>query len=595
MAHRDDVVFPEGNETVAVKTTCPKCPTEYGHVIYADGHSHCFACGFKSKPGSYDALGMLCEGDTAGEAEHRTKPKPKAPATDKLLEPASGSVAFKGFRGLTDKTLRRFGYFSAGFKGQTVQVAPYYDQQGELAGQKLRLPNKEFAVLKPDPAAPSIGSCRLFGHHVFGDRFDRKVVVTEGEIDAMTVAQVLDFKIAVVSVNTGAKGAAKVLKANYLWLDRFQEIILWFDDDEPGREAAADCAELFKVGKVRLAKAPGFKDANAALEAGKPGDIESAVYMATAFRPKGIVNAADNVQDVLAPQQEDETNWSYEWPWPEANEMLGPIKPGQVCYHVAGTGIGKTTGMAELEHHLLKQGCKIGHMGFEDTRRDVKLRLMSIHVSKRLDIKPLPDADMVTVHQEVFGNRLVELFDPETAEWSVDAILGYVRYCAKALDCRVIVIDPLTFIAAGLSLGDDERRALDKASRDLASMAKELGVHLQVAHHLKRPEGTAHEEGAATSLNEVRGSGGIANFATFVIGHERNQQAEGNLSLLTQLRALKNRPRSRTGPMVTLAYSLADGRLVATSEVFPGPSRGKSGGRSGPTPSFPPLGPGDDF
>lgn len=590
MAHRDEVVFPpsasagypEGNDEVVSKGPCPKCNTEKGNVTYADGHANCFSCGHKT-PRPRDGSAPRPHGSAAG------RPASSPPASsDKLLEPA-GSLAFKGFRGLTDKTLRRFGYFTAGFKGQSVQVAPYYDQEGELAGQKLRLPSKEFAVLKPSSSAPSIGMCRPFGHHVFGDRYDRKVVVCEGEIDAMTVAQVLDFKIAVVSINTGAKGAAKCMKANYLWLDRFQEIILWFDDDEPGQTAAAECAELFKVGKVRLAKAPGFKDANEALQANKPGDIESAIYMATAFRPKGIVNAADNVRDVLAPLEEDETNWSYSWPWPEADEMLGPIRPGQVCYHVAGTGTGKTTGMAELEYHLLKQGCKIAHMGFEDTRRDVKLRLMSIHVSKRLDIQPLPDADMVTAHTEVFGNRLVELFDPETAEWTVDAILGYVRYCAKALDCRVIVIDPLTFIAAGMSLGDDERRALDKASRDLAAMAKELGVHLQVAHHLKRPEGTAHEEGAATSLNEVRGSGGIANFATFVIGHERNQQAEGTASLLTQLRALKNRPRSRTGPMVTLAYSLADGRLVGTSEVFPGPARKGGGGRSERPSAFPPL------
>lgn len=582
-----EIVFPPGNDEVVSKGPCPKCSTEYGNVTYADGHANCFSCGHKTpRPKGGSGVGSR----TASPERHPTGlANPSGPG-ERLLEPASGPLAWKEFRGLTSKTLQRFKVFQAGFKGQTVQAYPYHDQQGEAAGQKLRMPGKEFAVLKPSDTSPSIGLCRLFGHHVFGDRFDRKVIVCEGEVDAMTVAQVLDFKVAVVSVNTGAKGAAKCMKANYLWLDRFQEIILWLDDDEPGREAAAECAELFKVGKVRIAKAPGFKDANEALQAGKPGDIEAAVYMATAFRPKGIVNAADNVSDILAPTAEDDTNWSYVWPWQEANDMLGPIKPGQVCYHVAGTGIGKTTGMAELEYSLLKQGAKIAHMGFEDTRRDVKLRLMSIHVSKRLDICPLPDADMVIAHQEIFGDRMVELFDPETAEWTVDAILGYVRYCAKALDCQVIVIDPLTFIAAGMSLGDDERRALDKASRDLAAMAKELGVHLQVAHHLKRPEGTAHEEGAATSLNEVRGSGGIANFATFVIGHERNQQAEGTQSLLTQLRALKNRPRSKTGPIVTLAYSLEDGRLVATQEVFPGPARKGGGHREKRPTSFPPLG-----
>lgn len=570
--------FPEGNDTVISKGPCPKCDTEFGNATYADGHAFCFACkhltpaprgGSAGSPpdgrgAAAGAGGKDARGDTGGD----------------LLRPEDATNPFRPLdkRNLTKETLKRFGYFVGGFNQQAVQVAPYYDQEGNLACQKLRLPNKEFVVLKAE-GAPSITKCRLFGHHTCGDKFDKRVVVTEGEIDAMSVAQAMDFKCAVVSVNGGAQSAAKCLKENYLWLDRFSEIILWFDDDDPGRDAAAECAPLFSVGKVKLARVEGCKDASDVLQRNTPGDITSAVFMATAWRPAGIVNAADREDDVCAPKAEAHNGWHYDWPWTEVQEFLGPILPGQVCYHVAGTGVGKTTGMAEIESHLLTQDCKVGHLGFEDTRRDIKLRLMSIRTEQRLDIKPLSDTKMREIHREVFGSRLVEMFDPETAEWTVDAILGYVRYCAKALDCRVIFIDPLTFIAAGLSLGDDERRALDKASRDLAAISKELQVHLQVAHHLSRPIGTAHEEGASTSLNQVRGSGGIANFASFVIGHERNQQAAGDGWLLTQLRSLKNRPRSKTGPMLVLRYSEATGRLKPTNEVFPGAGKPK-----GPSP-----------
>jgi len=119
----------------------------------------------------------------------------------------------------------------------------------------------------------------------------------------------------------------------------------------------------------------------------------------------------------------------------------------------------------------------------------------------------------------------------------------------------------------------DERRALDKVSMTHSVLAKELGVHIQISHHLTRPHGTPHEEGAPTSLNEVRGSGGLANFATFVIGHERNQQAEGDDWTLTQLRSLKNRPRSKTGPMVVLEYDMATGQLAHSTRKFPAPGK----------------------
>lgn len=470
--------------------------------------------------------------------------------------------------------MRKYGVFLGAYSGGMHQVYPYYDELGSVAVQKLRFPDKSFVALKAE-GAPGLGKCQLFGRHVYGDKFDRQVIITEGELDALSVAQVMDFKCAVVSVNSGAQGAAACLKANYLWLDRFEDIVLWLDDDEPGREAAEECAKLFKVGKVRIAKAPGFKDASDVLQANQPGDIKSAIYAAAKWRPQGIVNAADNSSDVCAPTEDDHM-FAYHWPWPELDGFLGLILPGQVVYHVAGTGVGKTTGVIHIIHTILEQGGKVAYFSFEGTRRETKIGLLTVKKGIRLDIEPLPDEDMIRIHDEVFGHKRLELFDPETAEWSMEAIEGYLRYCAKALDCQVFIIDPLSFVVAGMSQSDDERRALDTVSRNVAAMAKELGIHVQISHHLSRPQGTAHEEGAPTSIGQVRGSGGIANFASIVIGHERNQQAGGEDYLLTQLRSLKNRPRSRTGPMLTLEYSLETGQLQPTNRPFPSP--GKSEG-----------------
>src|SRR5262249_53635574 len=159
---------------------------------------------------------------------------------------------------------------------------------------------------------------------------------------------------ACVSINGGAQSAAQCLKANYLWLDRFEDIVLWFDDDEPGRVASEECAKLFKVGKVRIAKAGnGHKDANDLLKANLPGDIEQAVFSAAAWRPRATVNAADNSADVLTPTEEANA-WSYSWPWSFITQMVGPQLPAQVIYHVAGTGVGKTACLSEIINALRK-------------------------------------------------------------------------------------------------------------------------------------------------------------------------------------------------------------------------------------------------
>ena len=44
--------------------------------------------------------------------------------------------------------------------------------------------------------------------------------------------------------------------------------------------------------------------------------------------------------------------------------------------------------------------------------------------------------------------------------------------------------------------------------------------------HLKRPDGKGHEEGAVSSLSQLRGSASIAQLSDMVIGLERNGQAD---------------------------------------------------------------------
>jgi twinkle protein len=549
---------------------CPKCGSPDNLKTYADGHQHCFSagCGYH----------VQASGEEKGTTQSET-----FKATRMDLFDAYGADQSPR-RGISTRTLQRYGVFTTKSKGAEIIVYPEYAEGGLIAAQKLRRPDKTFpwvyaGDMPKDPQGhPAVSRCWLWGRNVYGDNFDKRIVITEGEEDAMSVAEVTDFKFPAVSIVNGAAAAKASLQANYLWLDRFEEIILWFDDDEAGRQAVAECAPLFAVGKVRIAKALGFKDANAALQAKKPSAIEAAVWGASLWRPAGIVNASANPDDVTAPK--DEATAGFHWPWPFLEKMVGPMRPGQVVYHVAGTGIGKSSVVAEVAHNVLQQGGKIAWMGFEDTRRETKMRFLSIQVDERLDLNPRPDPEMVKLHEEVFGPGRVELFDPESAEWTMEAIIRYVRYCAKALECQFIVLDPLSFIAAGIDLEADTVKALDRASQEIARAAKELGVHIQVAHHLRRTMGIPHEEGAPTSINELRGSGSIANFAGIVLGWERNQQAEGLATLLQQCRVLKNRRVGPTGVAGVLEWNPISGRYKVSNKAFPEPGKPGQGGNN---------------
>ena len=90
---------------------------------------------------------------------------------------------------------------------------------------------------------------------------------------------------------------------------------------------------------------------------------------------------------------------------------------------------------------------------------------------------------------------------------------------------------------------------------------------LILVSHLKRPEGRGHEEGAATSLSQLRGSAGIAQLSDMVIGLERNQQGDNSERLTTHVRVLKNRWSGETGLCSRLEYNPNSGRLVETNHT----------------------------
>lgn len=101
----------------------------------------------------------------------------------------------------------------------------------------------------------------------------------------------------------------------------------------------------------------------------------------------------------------------------------------------------------------------------------------------------------------------------------------------------------------------------------LRTLVQETGIGLLLVSHLKRPEGRGHEEGAQTSLAQLRGSAAIGQLSDMVLGLERNQQ--GPDPNITAVRVLKNRFSGQTGVACHLRYDPDTGRLAETDAVLP--------------------------
>ena len=177
--------------------------------------------------------------------------------------------------------------------GQPVQIANYKTRDGKTCGQKLRFADKSFAV-----RGELIG---LYGQHLWRDG-GRRVVVTEGEVDALSVSQAFDNKWAVVSVPNGAGAAKKFVAQAIDWLDRYDQVVFCFDMDDVGRKGAAECAALLTPGKAHIAELP-LKDANDMLVANRSKELVQCLFDAREYRPDGIVNGKE-LWDVISHKEE---------------------------------------------------------------------------------------------------------------------------------------------------------------------------------------------------------------------------------------------------------------------------------------------------
>ena len=192
----------------------------------------------------------------------------------------------------------------------------------------------------------------------------------------------------------------------------------------------------------------------------------------------------------------------------------------------------------------------------------------AIHASKPFHIPDTQytEAEYDKAFNETLGSGRIYLFD-HFGSTSVDNIINRVRYMAKGLGCRVIVLDHISIVVSAQDNGD-ERKAIDEIMTKLRMLVQETGIALICVSHLKRPDGKGHEEGATTSLNQLRGSGSIGQLSDMVLGLERNGQAEDSKERnTTRIRVVKNRFSGLTGPAGACYYDHTTGRMSETTET----------------------------
>ena len=536
---------------------CPFCEHKGCFSINEDWSGYCFSCKEYSKDvrEAYEGdIDVLITGET-------NKTQQRQASLDSSASEVEGIFGALSDRGITEATAKRYGVkIATDIRGKVIKHYYPYFTSNEITAVKSRdIGSKQFFW------RGSKSNTGLFGEQIAPKR-GKFITVVEGECDAMAGFELFGGKWPVVSIKSGAAGVVKDIKESLEFIEGYESVVLCFDNDKPGRQAARKVARILKPGTARIMTLPnGYKDPNEMLRKNAHAAFVKSFWEAKVYTPSGVLNVSDSKDKF----KEREKKEAVPYPWSGLNAKLYGLRQGELVTLTGGTGLGKSSVTRELEHWLIKTTQdNVGIISLEEDWRRTVDGILSIEANARMYIDQI---------REQFSEKEIDkmfdiLYDGKNKNrvWihahfgtnDIDEIFSKLRFMIVGCECKWIVVDHLHMLVSSLIEGD-ERRAIDNIMTRLRSLVEETGAGIILVSHLRRVDGNrGHENGVETSLSHLRGSQSIAQLSDCVISLERNQQSDDPIEAnTTRVRILKSRYTGDVGIATHLVYDRHTGRL----------------------------------
>lgn len=358
---------------------------------------------------------------------------------DKMKEPEEYERMFgTGFRGVPEWVCELYGTETYG-NGDEVLFRVYRD--GTNGASKVR------RTLDKDFRQRDGRMSGLFGSWAFNAGSSHYVTVVEGEEDALAAFTMLNTKAdgkptAVVQPVVAIPGAGIAKRDRediYKYLSKFETVKLCIEDDEPGRAAKAELANMLpnKIREVPLTK---YKDASEYLQNDDAREFKGAWDNAGLFTPDNVYNTREKIESLLNDEQDE----SY---IPTGLDGLDDKIKGLCLNHVtlitAMEGMGKTELLRKFEYEVIKTGVPIAVLHFEETKAKNIRAIASYEAKENMRPKDV-GKDKVLEHFRNLSNNFENFYLFEFKnEPSSDQFVDQVNYLVHVCGVKYIFIDPL--------------------------------------------------------------------------------------------------------------------------------------------------------
>lgn len=404
-------------------------------------------------------------------------------------------------------------------------VWKFYDENDTLLTVKLRPARKigKQEKIEKEWYLPGYDNTPILFNMNKVDYANGPLVITEGQSDTLAIIEA--GYLNVVSVPGGAQNT-KWISECYEWLEKFDKIILWSDQDAPGIKMRKEvCSRLgqwrtkyVEIPDEYLAENKEHKDANAILFSYGDQAVLDLIANAQEIPIYGVVDLAEVEEFSI-----EEASGFYTRIKP-LDDTLYKMLFGSVCVVTGARAAGKSSCVnqificepldqgfdvflysAELSTPVIKSWINVTMSGPEN----ITMKNTFVHVINKEAKKKMED----------WYKGRIWIYD-DKKDNSADSVLDKAISVTRKYGAKVWIIDNLSVLDIGANDNNLYEKQKDLMTK-LIGLADLYGVLIVLVAHPRKLQ-----NGMEVSNDDVAGSASLTNLAQYVISVKRFSERE---------------------------------------------------------------------
>ena len=358
----------------------------------------------------------------------------------------------------------------------------------------------------------------------------KPLLITEGEIDCASAIEAGNLNT--VSVPLGA-GNLHWIEENWDWLDMFDSIIIWSDNDAAGEKMRKECVYRLGTWRTKYIITPDYyekengkripiKDINDCLQTGGSEFVMHLISNAKDVPVKSVVDYSEIEELDVSKMDGVQTGIK-----PLDNELL-KIYYGTLTILSGRPGSGKTSIVDQAIAHTIDEEKPVFLFSREMPER-ISANWFNTIIAGRRNLEERHNNEGKAYYvvpyrtqklmQNYYREKLFIYKDSEPND--VDSVLKSAEECVRKFGCKFIVLDNLMMIDLHCSEAD-KNTAQTNFINDLIKFAAKFNVAVILIAHPRKTQ----DQNSDIEMYDISGTSNIINLAMRSIGLRRVSKKE---------------------------------------------------------------------